>query len=806
MEKCPNTDPLDGDYERFDFGPFVFERRGRFISARSTISEDDQEEFRRALAKLHSESKGEINATIKAQLDILRNYNPLELLQDICFKNCFYDPDTYSESTHEGHEAYAEYALSLALSVPFEGEPKSPDKDEIEEFERNIEMIFNDVIWFFTTEHSSVEQKNDFDRFRFTSIASKLILRGDSVEPHHIYLVKGLFEPHDELLIQHYGYDTRQILLYIEEIRNQVQNNFLAQLDTLTKIKELHKEFCDYVDKLGEIQKPVEAVFEDFLSINGNRNKKEEIDSRQSCLQKNVCEISPNERLPHDFIKSLSSRFGDNSKFIEGGSDAGWPLRDSIIYNRPIVEHQGKFYCFVPQILFRNIVEILEGWIQASDNRYYERRYQKRKGEYLEEMSLEYIAALFPGSEVYGKLYYRIEENGASKRVETDGLVIYDDNLFIIEAKAGKLHPSAHRGSIIKIKNDVGKLISDAYDQALRTKNYILSVSEPAFEYQSGKTALKIENPSKFRNIFLVNTTLENLGELSTHLNSLRRYNLIEGKEWPWSVYINDLRVISELIETPSEFLLYLQRRIRANDFPAFSAADELDFFSVFLREGLYFEDGQLGSADVYRVAGYTDAIDRYYHAEMGLTSSGEKPKRNIPEDYRDLIRKIEATQKFGFSFVTTTLSSFDSEIHLEIIGCIKSLICRANEDKKCHNAIFLSQDLNLGLTIVVDPSGTCNPLEYEVYCIPKKYQTRFDTWIILLLTCTEGQIKHVDFNVLRGNGRYSAGYKKPLKRVEISDTDAHPDAGRKIGRNEKCPCGSGKKFKRCCGRSGEKG
>ena len=460
-------------------------------------------------------------------------------------------------------------------------------------------------------------------------------------------------------------------------------------------------------------------------------------------------------------------------------------------------------------MLFRNIIEILENWIKASDSRYYERRYQKRKGEYLEEMSLEYIAALFPGSEVYGKLYYRIEENGASKRVETDGLVIYDDNLFIIEAKAGQLHPSAHRGSIIKIKNDVGKLISDAYDQALRTKNYILSVSEPIFEYQSGKTALKIENPSKFRNIFLVNTTLENLGELSTHLNSLRQYNLIEGKEWPWSVYINDLRVISELIETPSEFLLYLQRRIRANDFPAFSAADELDFFSVFLREGLYFEDGRLGSVDVYRVVGYTDAIDRYYHAQMGLTSGGEKPKLNILKEYRDLIRKIEATQKFGFSFVTTTLLSFDSEIHSKLIGCIKSLISRANGGKKCHNATLLFQGLNLGLTVVVDPSETCNPLEYEAYCDSKKYQTRFDTWITLLLTCTEGQIKYVDFNVLRGKGRYPAEYKKPLKRVEMSDTDAHPDTGRKgrkVGRNEKCPCGSGKKFKRCCGGSGKKG
>ncbi len=29
---------------------------------------------------------------------------------------------------------------------------------------------------------------------------------------------------------------------------------------------------------------------------------------------------------------------------------------------------------------------------------------------------------------------------------------------------------------------------------------------------------------------------------------------------------------------------------------------------------------------------------------------------------------------------------------------------------------------------------------------------------------------------------------------------DPRVEFGRKVGRNEPCPCGSGKKFKRCCG------
>lgn len=34
-------------------------------------------------------------------------------------------------------------------------------------------------------------------------------------------------------------------------------------------------------------------------------------------------------------------------------------------------------------------------------------------------------------------------------------------------------------------------------------------------------------------------------------------------------------------------------------------------------------------------------------------------------------------------------------------------------------------------------------------------------------------------------------------------DVAGSPRAGRKVGRNEPCPCGSGKKYKKCCGRTG---
>jgi uncharacterized protein YecA (UPF0149 family) len=34
----------------------------------------------------------------------------------------------------------------------------------------------------------------------------------------------------------------------------------------------------------------------------------------------------------------------------------------------------------------------------------------------------------------------------------------------------------------------------------------------------------------------------------------------------------------------------------------------------------------------------------------------------------------------------------------------------------------------------------------------------------------------------------------------EVGEHSSHADGKFKVGRNDPCPCGSGKKYKRCCG------
>jgi preprotein translocase subunit SecA len=49
---------------------------------------------------------------------------------------------------------------------------------------------------------------------------------------------------------------------------------------------------------------------------------------------------------------------------------------------------------------------------------------------------------------------------------------------------------------------------------------------------------------------------------------------------------------------------------------------------------------------------------------------------------------------------------------------------------------------------------------------------------------------------------RRNAASGSPMQAVNGSNRNARPVGGAKVGRNAPCPCGSGRKYKRCCGKA----
>ena len=797
-QKKPKVKAVSEDYEVAQFGPLRLERSGRFVRLSSHWEPGEFEKHIELLRANREPFRDEINSKIKELVALFEQYSPIELLSALAPKHVFADPETFTESTHEGKESYVEYALSIALSVTNPKLDVPADKDAIDRVNALIEEIFDSITLYFG--HVVLDEEDRTKQeLRYKSLLRYLMQRGDSYPAHHIDLIKELFEPHDKFLIDAYGFDTKQVLSWIDEIENQIASAMSSFVEFSQKLFELHEAFVRFTESEGSrASESTEELLINYNELPEVQIKKKELEESQDKLQRFIFEVKPNSKLPQTFLDVLSAKFGDNQAFVSFEKSPGWPTNDSIITRRPLISHENSYYCFASQIIYRNLITILEALIKEKDSDYFSAKYQKARAKILVEKALEFFERLLPGSQIYKELFYYIEEDGQRKRAETDGIVVFDRNLFIIEGKAGSFSAPARRGALPRIKSDVTSLVDDAYKQALRTRRFISEVDTPVFEFENGTPALTITDKT-FTNVFLVNVTLENLGYLATQLNSLKNLSLIDGKEWPWSVFLNDLRVISEILESPSEFLLYLKRRLRANDYPQFQSPDELDFLMYFLRDGLYLEENWIESYGIFSLHAYTEDLDRYYSYQAGTVASGEKPRLQIPEEYKTLVRGIEDTGKIGFSEVSTTLLSFSKETMEEILTKIEWAKNTSLSDGKDHHFTLTFPALDLGVTISVSTSGKDEQIRsLKNYCSLKMYQLKLSKWLLLGIDVTGLQVRF-DFDVSHKRWVHNSQMENALDAFRRNKLKQFFASGNKVGRNDLCPCNSGLKYKKCC-------
>jgi hypothetical protein len=192
------------------------------------------------------------------------------------------------------------------------------------------------------------------------------------------------------------------------------------------------------------------------------------------------------------------------------------------------------------------------------------------------------------------------------------------------------------------MRDSVGALVVDGFEQGLSAKHYIETDQSPTFTDESGVAQITFGNNFKPRATYVVNITLAALGPPSIQLSALKKANLISATELPWSVFVNDLRVIADILQGPSEFLFYLQRRLRFNQFEQLHGAEELDLFAYFLDQGLFFDEEKLTGVSRFSIGSNTDELDQYFENLEKTPAKAVKPALAISPGLRKLISAIE--------------------------------------------------------------------------------------------------------------------------------------------------------------------
>jgi hypothetical protein len=308
-------------------------------------------------------------------------------------------------------------------------------------------------------------------------------------------------------------------------------------------------------------------------------------------------------------------------------------------------------------------------------------RYVKHRADHVEREALRLLQPHFPTCVVHSNLKYFVPNPKAvrpqtvptdyTKLVEGDGLLVVDDVALIVEAKAGSITELTRTGDNQRLESDLRKLVTKAAEQAERLRERI--DADHGLRLRDGSWL----DLSQVREIHSIAVSLEDLSGIATVTSELVRAGLLTTPHLPWTVSLHDLRIVTELVARPAEFLLYIRRRTEPEVTSRFHAVDELDFFLEFYAGRLYVEpDPEVVRAErplfgeptvaVKRrfngqgltfITSRTDQLDAWYFHERGIRQSpADKPRLKANPELCALVDAIAALRGPGWLRIGTTL------------------------------------------------------------------------------------------------------------------------------------------------------
>lgn len=321
--------------------------------------------------------------------------------------------------------------------------------------------------------------------------------------------------------------------------------------------------------------------------------------------------------------------------------------------------------------------------------------YASHRGKYLERRIAALFSKLIPGITDYHGIEYLVPADdseasgdpaGYTKLVEGDHLFVLDDVAFIVEDKAIPLSERARTGDVNPLRRNLAAAITKGAEQAGRMKQRI--IGDQGLRLRDG-TWLDLPD---VREVHSVVTSLDDMPGIATATATLVKAGLLPPDNIPWTVSLNDLDLISRLVDRPAEFLLYVRRRTHPRSTEMFMAVDELDLFLLFFRTGLYVEPDPAVAArempwldkprpaDVRRykkqvpalVTSQTDELDAWWYSSLhppaGMKVDAVRPKPHmVPSPLAPLIDLLHQQKIFGWLSIGAALLAGSSAMQRKL-------------------------------------------------------------------------------------------------------------------------------------------
>lgn len=274
-----------------------------------------------------------------------------------------------------------------------------------------------------------------------------------------------------------------------------------------------------------------------------------------------------------------------------------------------------------------------------------------------------------------------------------------------------------------------------------------------------------------------------------------------EDDPFPIILTIFDLELLIYYLNDPYDLLYYIRQRILLMDY--FRADEEMSLLGYHLDRKLW----KIPRVDFFAIdTSFAQLIDRnYYPLKAGLEVSDDGDvikKRWQSKDFDQLCNELKILDQAKITDIIFHLLDLSGEARKNLVYFIIKAKQQTLNDGKDHNFSLPPDDSYspaVGVTYFSLNSDNNEELRIKLLtlCQLRKYKSRGDVWIGFgSLRSSQAMIDVVFFNEQKWK------YNEELEESSrIMPGGRQVRIGKKIGRNEKCPCGSGLKYKKCCGR-----
>ena len=802
--KAKNVKP--DDY--FAAGPMEFARFGRIVLGRSRATHEQFEAVQARMVAQYPITVSEIDTLVASIATQIARLPPAHLLHRGWWEYSAAVVGLGGKEADDSEKLVAarmvDYVQSVIVSVkPAQDADKVSDEDWAK-LKADVETLFRRLTLDYQmclTAHRRVRDPQldmRLEEFRFRAETLWLNIRGKRYQLHERQALLDVLAPHSDVLLKLFGLDAAALATEFDKILTRQTHGFM---DIATDMKELKEKSMARLEELAAKEEVLDCealrakVFED-PGLSALRDR-----FAGAMFGLDIFDVEKNTALPKALLDALSYLPGEDTEFFAPGEFAGWPLRIWPVMRRPFVRLNGSTYCFEIFSLFDNIYRVLRRIVIELEPAYKESWNDGQKAA-SEELPFTYLLRLLPGARIYRPIYYRWKVgNGPAQWHEADGILIYEDHLFVIEVKGGAFTYTSPANDLDAHFASLRTLLEAPARQGSRFVDFLESAAEVSIADAEHNEITRLQR-SDFRHVTVCTITLDAFTALAARAQHLAPLGIEIGQRPLWALSLDDLRVYAELFDNPLIFLHFVEQRVRAGRSDKVDLSDEMDHFGMYITENNYtqYAEELSENTDKMHFDGYTTPVNEYFGAVL-VGDAPPKPRQKMPRRIAEIVDLLGSSNEPHRAELSSYILDGAGDWRDTLASSIENAL---KENKELKRSRPLSSYGGMEMTQFVwshdAPRNAQGAIEHTrvVMLADKKAARR----LVELEYDEDGKLfgAHLRHVTLAGVPQTeierlrAEGVALQQRRI------ASAQAKGKIGRNDQCPCGSGKKWKKCHG------